>query len=95
MAPLPRHRVSAADRRAFAMFNASPHCIWEPMKRLGVAAEWYGASACSVSRVFCVSEGLGFSRSRALRRLVEASVEGAFTSGVAAARLALSPAARS
>jgi hypothetical protein len=40
MAPVPRHRVSAADRRAYAMFNASPHCIWEPMKRLGVAAEW-------------------------------------------------------
>ncbi len=40
MAPLPRQRVSAMDRRAFAMFNASPHCIWEPMKRLGAAGEW-------------------------------------------------------
>jgi hypothetical protein len=54
MAPLPRHRVSAADRRAFAMFNASPHCIWEPMKRLGVAGEW-----CVIGICFLRVEGFG------------------------------------
>jgi hypothetical protein len=42
MAPLPRQRVSAMDKRAFSMFNASPHCVWEPMKRLGAAGEWWG-----------------------------------------------------
>ena len=42
MAPLPRQRVSAMDKRAFSMFNASPHCVWEPMRRLGAAGEWWG-----------------------------------------------------
>jgi hypothetical protein len=47
MAPLPRQRLSAKERRAFAMFNASPHCMWDPVKRLGAAGEW-----CASARVW-------------------------------------------
>jgi hypothetical protein len=54
MAPLPRQRVSAMDRKAFAMFNGSPHCVWEPMKRLGAAGEWYvHFAAGAVAALFC------------------------------------------
>jgi hypothetical protein len=54
MAPLPRQRVSAMDKRAYAMFNGSPHCLWEPMKRLGAAGEWcVRFAACGVVRPFC------------------------------------------
>ncbi len=54
MAPLPRQRVNAMDRRAFAMFNASPHCIWEPMKRLGAAGEWCACNSLARAASGCL-----------------------------------------
>ncbi len=56
MAPLPRQRVSAMDRKAFAMFNGSPHCVWEPMKRLGAAGEWYVHFAALLPRCIVAAQ---------------------------------------